>query len=314
VPNCPEHLWEPLLQSAQEHGIKIALEVGPLVRLVGQEEALNEFQVRDAAQAVYDGIGKYDSLLRYQIRDEPPRELVDNWLLVRRILAAIDPKRPAFSCFCHPDSLALVTDRAPLTEAVVDIYPHHAGTPPQTLGGFLPALETFRTSIRGNEWWAVLQAFGVPQPNSWRYPSAEELNAVTYLSLAAGAKGVFYFIYQYMPEYLWGMVAADGTPQPVYAPASQLARELQTLAPLLQTLKAADPPETVEGDARAGSFLAGDGRRVLIVASTRPDAPITASVSVQGVWTDALTDERFAAEDGMLSIPLGLGRGRVLRQ
>ena len=28
VPNCPEDLWEPLLASAQEHGIKIVLEVG----------------------------------------------------------------------------------------------------------------------------------------------------------------------------------------------------------------------------------------------------------------------------------------------
>ena len=316
VPNCPEQLWETLLQSAQEHGIKVALEVGPLVRLVSSEGAASEFEVAEAAQAVHERLGKYESLLRYQIRDEPPRDLVDNWLLVRRILAAVDPRRPAFSCFCHPDSLALVTDRAPLSEAVIDIYPHHGATPPQTLGGFLSTLETFQASIKDNDWWAVLQAFGVPDPASWRYPTAEELSAVTYLSLAAGAKGVFYFIYQYMPDYLWGMVAADGTPQPIYEPASQLAQELQQLAPLLQTLKKADSPAPAEGEARTGSFVGPEGQRVLIVASTRPDARVTAWVwlGAEGVWEDALTGEQLMTQGPSLRVPLEPGRGRVLKQ
>jgi hypothetical protein len=313
VPNCPESLWEPLLQSAQEHGVKIALEVGPLVGLVGQDIPPTESQVEQAVRQVYERIGRHDSLLRYQIRDEPPRDMVDNWLLVRRILAAVDPKHPAFSCFCHPDSLAAVAAQAKLTEAVVDIYPHMAATPPQSLGGFLPALDRFRTAMQDNRWWAVLQAFGVPPP-SWRYPSAEELRAVTYLSLAAGAKGVFYFIYQYMPDYLWGMVALDGTPQPIYAPASQLAQELQKLSPLLLSLKPSNPPPTVEGEARVGSFLDPDGRAVLIVASTRPDTDVTAAITVEGgaPWRDALTGESLPPADNTLTVSLAPGAGRVL--
>ena len=313
VPNCPEHLWEPLLQSAEEHGIKIVLEVAPLAGLVSRKELAGEADVHAAAMGVYEKIGEYDSLLRYQIRDEPPRELVPNWLLVRRILAAVDPKRPAFSCFCHPDSLRIVTDQVDLTEAVVDLYPHRAATPKQSLGSFFSAMDTFKRSIKDNDWWAVLQAFGVPPP-SWRYPTPEELRAVTYLSLAEGAKGVFYFIYQYMPDYLWGMVALDGSPQPIYATASQLAQEMQRVSPLLLALEPSDPPDEVEGDVRVGSFVDPEGNSVLIVASTRPDAQVTAAVAVDSdePWLDAISGESITPRENVLTVPLIAGGGRVL--
>ena len=312
VPNCPEALWEPLLQSAEEHGIKIVLEVGPLVGLVSQEAPADEGAAYEKARYVYDKIGKYDSLLRYQIRDEPPPEMVPNWLLARRIMAALDPQRPVFSCFCHPPSLARVTDRVALPEAVVDIYPHRGGTPPQSLGGFLGAFETFEASAKKNPMWLVLQAFAVPNPKSWRYPSAEELRAVTYLSLAGGAKGIFYFIYQYMPEYLWGMVDIEGRPRPIYEPCSTLAKELQKLAPLILSLRPAKPPPAAEGDVRVGSFVGEGERPVLIVASTRPDAEVTARVAIEGKWGDAISGETFAAADGTLIVPLAAGAGRVL--
>lgn len=312
VPNCPEHLWDAILQSAQKHGFKIVLEIGPLVSLVSSPEPLTEGEVYEVVQRVVDRIGKYDSLLRYQIRDEPPPQLVPNWLLVQRILAAVDPRRPAFSCFCGPDSLANVAGQAPLSEAVFDIYPHHPGTPPRSLGSFLPALDAFTSAAKDNTKWAVLQSFA--KPDAWRYPSAEELRAVTYLSLAAGAKGVFYFIYQTMPKHpekLEGLVYPDGKPTAMYGPAAELAKELGRLSPLLLSLKPAEPVE-VEGDARVGSFTDAKGRRVLIVASTRPDAAVTAKLKVSGSWKDALSGERFVAGDGALVVVLRAGSGRIL--
>jgi len=313
VPNCPEPLWEPLLQSAQEQGVKICLEVGPLVALVSRTEPPSETEVYATVRQVVDRIGKYESLLRYQIRDEPPPELVPNWLLVQRILAAVDPQRPAFSCFCHPDSLAQVAASTTLSEGVFDIYPHWAGTPKPSLGNFLPSLDTFQAASKGNRMWAVLQAFAITHaPNSWRYPTPEELRAVTYLSLAAGVKGVFYFIYSHIPGYLDGMVAADGTPQPIYAPTSELAQELKKLSPLLLALQPVDPPAQVEGEVRVGSFRDGEGRPVLIVASTRPDAEVSARLRVPGAWEDALSGEVFQPEGGWLTVRLGPGAGRVL--
>lgn len=315
VPNCPESLWEPLLQAAQEHGIKVVLEVRPLVHLVCRREPVLESEVYATAKRVFDKIGKYDSLLRYQVRDEPPPAMVPNWLLVQRILGAVDPKRPAFSCFCHSASLALVTSRTRLSEAVFDIYPHSVRTPAQSLGHFLSRLDQFKAAAKGNTPWAVLQTFA--KPKVWRYPSEEELRAVTYLSLAAGAKGVFYFIYQSMPnhpEKLEGLVDATGRPTPMYAPAERVARELRKLAPLVLALKPVEKPINVQGDARVGSFVDAQGHAALLVASTRPDKPVVARVGIREplAWRDTLGRESFESRDGVLAIPLEPGAGRLL--
>jgi hypothetical protein len=314
VPNCPETLWETLLQSARDHGIKIVLEIPPLASLVSQPEPLSEPEVRAAVDQVVRKIGRYDSLLRYQIRDEPPPEVMPNWLMVRRALAAADPAHPAFSCFNNPDSLARAVKAGGLADAVFDIYPQGVATPPQSLGGFVPALDAFARAADSISMWAVLQSFA--KPGAWRYPSPPELRAMTYLSLAAGAKGVLYFIYQTLPnhpERLEGLIDPEGKPTPMYAPATALAREMGKLAPLLLTLKPVACPH-FEGDARVGSFVDGKRRRVLIVASTRPDQAVSVRITVRlaSAWRDQLTDEVFAPENGVLTVPLALGAGRVL--
>ena len=315
VPNCPEELWETLLQSAREHHIKIVLEIPPLAELISQPGPLGEAEVRTAVEQVVKKIGRYDSLLRYQIRDEPPPEMMANWLLVRRVLAAVDPTRGAFSCFNDANSLARAVASGGLAEVVFDIYPHGAATPPQSLGGFLPSLDAFQSAANGVTMWAVLQSFA--KPGAWRYPSPEELRAVTYLSLAAGSKGVFYFIYQVLPEHperLEGLVEPDGKPTPMYAPATALAHELGRLSPLLLSLKRAAAPSRIEGDARVGSFVDGNRRRVLIVASVRPDQAIDVKIRLRSAaaWKDQLTGEILTPQDGVLTVPLTPGAGRVL--
>jgi len=312
VPNCPEHLWKSLLQSAQEHDLKIIPRIFRLFHLIDRPRFVSEAEVYAAAKHTVDSIGSYDSLLRYEVNDEPPQSVMDHWLLVQRILAAVDPKRPAFSCFSNPGSLGkATTGSTEISEAVFDIYPHMSSTPLQTLGNFLPTLDRFMSVVDDLPTWVVLQAFS--EPPGRRYPTAEELRAVTYLSLAAGAKGVFYFIYQYMPACPWhGMVKFDGTPLPIYATATTLAQELQKLSPLLLTLAPANPPSNIGGDVRVGSFVDGDNHPVLIVASTRPDTTVTARVDVTGNWQDALSREVFAATNGTLIVPLSPGDGRVL--
>lgn len=314
VPNCPEALWETLLQSAQRHQIKIALEVGPLVALVSREGDLSEREVYATVRRVVDKIGKYPSLMRYQVRDEPAPGMIPNWILVQRVLAAVDPARPAFSCFCQPESLSAVSSQTPLSEAVFDIYPLNQATPLQTIGGFVPAFNVFSKAAGANPKWAVIQAFGVSHAKgSWRYPTPEELRAETYLSLAGGAQGIFFFIYSHIPGYLDGMVASDGTTTPMYAPTMALAGELHRLAPLLLRLKPDAREVTVKGEAIAGGFM--DGRsQVLIVASTKPSAEQTVTITLPstGRYRDALTGESFAAQASELSVSLAAGGGRVL--
>lgn len=314
VPNCPEDLWEVLLKSADAHGIKVILEVKPLVDLV-KPEPVSKNEVRDAVKAVVDRIGSYKSLVRYQIRDEPPMSMVPNWLMVQRELALADPSRPAFSCFCHQDSLARIVEQTKLSEAVFDIYPQGLTLPQQSLGNFLPALDGYKAAARGGNMWAVLQSFA--KPNDWRYPTPEELRAMTYLSLAAGVKGIFYFLYQSMPDHpekLEGLIDPQGQPTPMYAPTAKLVEELNKLSPLVMSLVPTGVQPEVEGDTRAGSFADNVGRRILIVASTTPGEATMANVKVvpDGSWRDELTEDIFHSTDGTLELPLAPGCGRVL--
>ena len=311
VPNCPDTLWDPLLRSAEDHGIKVALEIGPLVNLVSRADKPSEEEVEAVCQAMVDRMKVYPALVRYQIRDEPPVSMVDNWILVQRILAALDPTRPSFSCFCSYDSLGYVAQKTTLSEAVYDIYPLTRNTPLQTLGSFEIVLEYFKQNSHGLPMWGVAQAFAVNGPQ-WRYPTPEELRAKTYLWLAAGAKGIYYFIYNHMPGYLDGLVSSDGTPQPLYAPTAKLAQELKQLSPMLLTLKPGDEI-SVSGDAaRVGSFLTPENKQVLIIASRTPGAAQTANVNVAGTWVDALSGAVLNSNAGVLSVELEAGGGRVL--
>ena len=314
VPNCPESLWETLLQSAQSNGIKVVLEIAPLVELVS-EKPITESEVYAAAKRVYARIGKYPSLLRYQVRDEPAPALVPNWVLVQRILAAVDPTRPAFSCFNSKESLAAVVDSTKLSEAVFDIYPIGAGAQPPTIEGFNDALDAFKEAAEDNVPWSVLQAFA--KPNAWRYPTPEELRAMTYLSLAAGAKGAFYFIYQSMPnhpEKLEGLIDPAGAPTAMYDAASTLAKELKRLSSLLLSLKPAAGGQASLADVRVGNFLDPAGRPVLIVASTQLKSSVTAQFKVESdaAWRDEITGESLTPKDSILEVSLAPGAGRVL--
>ena len=310
VPNSPMALWEPMLKSAGEHGIKVVLEIGSLAGLVSRPDPITEAEAYAAAKPVVELLSKYPALLRYQMRDEPTGDMVPNWVLLQRVMAALDPKHPVFSCFCGTDALATLAKTAPLSEAVFDIYPHNPGTPPQSLGGFLPTLDAFKQASGANPMWAVLGDFACGA--SWRYPSPEELRAVTYLSLAAGAKGAFYFIYQFMPGYLDGLVKPDGTPTPMWESTAALAREMKTLTPVLMGLKADATPAEVQGEARAGRFRDAEGKPVLIVASTKPGAAQTVTLKAEGKWKDALTGEGIEAKDGETVVGLVAGGGRVL--
>lgn len=77
------------------------------------------------------------------------------------------------------------------------------------------------------------------------------------------------------------------------------------------TLEALDAAGQVEGEVRVGSFRNAAGRPVLIVASTRPDAEVTARIPVPGEWEDVLSGEVFRPEGGWLTVRLAPGGGRV---
>lgn len=313
--NLPENLWEPALQVAQTHGLKVIFDIGQLVQMVSGPKPVIEQDVFTVVKRVTDKIGKYESLLRYQIRDEPPPDMIPNWLVVQRVLAAVDPKHPAFSCFADAGSLMNLASQTQLSEFVYDIYPQFENTPPQTINDyFLTALNVYSSIATGHDSWIVLQTFS--SKGRWRLPSVEEVRCMTYMSLAKGVKGAYYFIYQTMPkrpDLAAGLVDPEGKSTPLYDATSVLAKELGKLAPLIKSLTPATPVPNIAGEAIAGRFADKDGQSVIIVASKRPDIAVTARVrGIATGYEDALTGEKLQSKGGILDVPLGPGCGRVL--
>jgi hypothetical protein len=315
VPNCPRDLWETLLASAQKNDIKVALEVGPLEAMVTRSPEPTDAEVEAAVSEMKNLIGKYSSLLSYQVCDEIGMNAVGPWLRVKRAIEKVDPEHPIFCCFNDSAVLNETTKRESLVQALYDIYPIYVGSKEQSIGDFMKALDFFTEASRTANQWQVLQSFA--KPGVWRYPTSEELRSMTYLSLANGAKGMFYFLYQTMPKHwekLEGLVDAAGKPTPCYTTATALAKEMKKLSPLLLSLKNDGKKLSINGDARVGSFTDSRGNRVLIVASTTPGSEVKARVQIEekARWKDALTGESFTSENGTLEVPLGPGCGRVL--
>jgi hypothetical protein len=337
VPNCPEELWEELLQSAQDVGLRIILEIGSLVSFINQPDPVEESAVRAEVMRVYNKIGRYPSLFRYQIRDEPEERMIPNWIRVNQVLREFEPARGGFSCFCSPEFIPSAARGFSMTEVVFDLYPHFIDVSRQSLGNFLSALDLFKQAAGTIPKWAVLQSFA--KPEWWRYPTPEELRAVTYLSLAAGVKGLFYFIYQSMPDHpeqLRGLVESDGRPTEIYNEVMSLVREVRKISALVADLEPCIVseksgldirtcsfqeqgrevfiPNAIKGDVEAGTYRDSAGNRVLILAGRRPDRPIRVQISDgegRG-WKDVLTGEVFHPKNGSVTVSLAPGSGCVL--
>ena len=329
VTNCPEALWPALLESADKHDIRIVLDVLAVKSLIDQEGPFDEEKARAEVHRVVEAAGRYPSLLRYQTRDEPTVAMIPNWARVNRLVGEADPAHPAFSCFCSPDAMKQAIGQARPEEIVFDIYPQLRDTPAQNLGDFVPTLDRFTEEAGQSTRWVVLQSFA--KPGMWRYPTAEELRAEVYLSLVAGARGVFLFIYQCLPhhpEQLEGLVTPYGAPTPLAEAATALARELRTLSSLLLTLQPSTdtakwsentrsedaPPDDAGKDFRLTAWTDPEGRDVLIIASLRLDRPVPIRIDKTGAtaWHDALTEERIMPADESISFVLSAGHGRIL--
>jgi hypothetical protein len=70
----------------------------------------------------------------------------------------------------------------------------------------------------------------------WRVPNANELRFLTTTTLAYGAQGIGYFLYQTNTPNSGGLVNADGTTTAVYANLTPLNREFENVATQLRSL------------------------------------------------------------------------------
>lgn len=183
---------------------------------------------------------------------------------------------------------------------MLDWYP----VPHRALDSVADQLDAARAAApAGKPLWMVVQAFDwreEPQrnpdkPRVGRFPEAEEIRFMTYLSVMHGAEGIFFFRLRHPdgrlltdePE-LWNRVA-------------KTARELAALAPVWVGGKPAPLPFPSDPDGPEARCWSYGGRRYVVLANRSAEVPAAVAASVLGGTWRALFEDRRDPSDSLIN-------------
>jgi hypothetical protein len=283
--------------------------------------------VADAATAqrviepLVDRIANHPSLKGYMIADEPSLRQRDKVRLAIEAFRARDPQRPAFPVLIGLERGDVIFQESRPDVMLIDVYPvaWPSGLCEFTLSGFgYPQLDFVgyvRTLTRDKPvdvpLWIILQThrWGDGTRGSLREPTVEEVRLQTWLSIAEGARGIFWFTYDTQQ----GWRGLPDNP-PVYDEVEALARRIGSLRGTLSNVQKSADQFVVTGGPRAhvGTLSSVDGSTLYAAVANRDcHRPTWLSVSAgdragsirdveSGKTFRTGTPTRFAPGDGRL--------------
>lgn len=311
-----------LLDAARRHGIRVIVHLDEVNGFLWNPASFESRDwVREFRQAV-DGVRRHPATLGYYLVDEPSPtpENRARIALAKRVVEALDPGHPGFSC--------LLGDYAELFREVgyhvllVDIYPV-TGAPltGAPLEGYVAAVDRAREVAGERPLWVIPQCFGFGKPTPRAIPAPNEVRLMVWEAIAHGAKGIVYFIYQsttgVQGEWLQGIVDMDLRPMDHrYAEVRAVNAAVRRLAPTLLRLRWR-PNDLARCDSPSidvQAFRHADGGDYLCVVNRDTRAPALASLRLPpGVLArDAATGAPLGS-DGVAQVDLGPGEGKLLR-
>ena len=320
---------------AGKHGIRI---IPSLSSLAHGRLPIDEREAARIIEQKIASVRRHPALLAYYVSDEPQRgqhEMAARVDLMHRILEGLDPVHPPISCLIGIENIAHYYTLLKPPVFFIDIYPLLPKAGP---GDFRRMYYTqwdlteYVNLARGNlkddrPLWTVLQAHNFDR---WlRRPTPVEVRSQIGLSLAYGAKGILFFLYQPLAEMI-GLLDYDFKPTPNYEEAGRVCARVQRLAPLLLRLRALEPVVRISGEpanphfARVtGTFRGPESALFLIVANTYVEGESEVILTFEepmlkvGALVDVETDDRIpvnAADDRFVA-KLGMRPGdfRIFR-
>jgi hypothetical protein len=251
VPNTPPNHHKPLLDAAQKHNLKLIIELnldgGDIGHMIRGAKPLDMAEVQKILDRDLAPIKNHPALWKIQLLDEPAvGEPFQRYAKVAEALRTYDGNHDAFCCLSGVGAVESFCKITGSRVAAWDFYPVGGDTKPGDQS-FLKA--TAEASTTANQQalkasattYAVLQAF--TQTNTVRFPSPAEIRCMTYLSLATGSRGIFWFIYgtQHLdPEHkllMAGLTDRDNKqPRDRWNEIAKLTKEISALAPTLNRL------------------------------------------------------------------------------
>jgi len=203
VPNTPPNHHKPLLDAAEKHHLKLIIELGldggDIGHMIRRTKPLEMGKVHEIFETTLRPIMDHPALWKVQLLDEPPAgEPVQRYAKIADALREFDPKHAPFCCLAGVRGVGDFAKTTKSDLAAWDFYPinvKHATGDPAPIKSLLKAAENANKQARdaNANTWAVLQTFAITGRE--RFPTPAEARAMTWLSLASGSRGVFWFLY-----------------------------------------------------------------------------------------------------------------------
>ncbi len=216
--------------------------------------------------AAMDSVVDNDCVFSWWIQDEPGASapvvemMADAYMYIR----THDANRPAYTCLNNPNAYEV---SAPQTDIVsADVYP--IGRSPLTV--IADTLDHARDVIPGHVMYFIGQVW--PWPNGPLVTPAQH-RCMTYLALAHGARGLFWYSFRDPDWYL-----PEGNPD-LWAEMKRVNDELIALEPALLTANVAQAVVAGEGG-EVHVALKRVGDELTVIAVNPGDEPVSASIDV----------------------------------
>lgn len=281
VPNTQPNHHKVLLDAAAQNGVKLIVELdkngGELGQMVRGGEPVSD----ESLKAVFEGklkpILKHPALLGVQLLDEPAGGSYDRYLKVETALKGYAPKLLPFCCLAGVGNVEGFLEQAKPPVAAFDCYPvsvHNPVGDPKPMLGFEGA--ALQASLAGLKHqtpvWAVVQVHSITGIH--RFPTPAEIRCMSYLSLAVGCKGIYWFLYQTefwdkaRNEVMGGLVDENFKGDERWVEVGKLAREIRKLVPTLQQLQLNTNAAVAVTNAQAHVLSDGAGRVYVFAVNT----------------------------------------------
>lgn len=294
VPNTQPNHYKPLLDGAGASGVKLIIELdregAELGKMVRGDLPLSDETIRASLDTKLKPIVTHPALWGVQLLDEPPMGTYDRYATVAKALEAYAPRLLPFCCLIGNGPVASFCEKTKPDVVAFDCYPIGAaariGDPAPMLGynGVANAACTSALPYRVPVW-AVLQVHSITGIH--RFPTPAEIRCMTYLALANGCKGVWWFLYQTeywnkdRNEFMYGLVDRSFKGDARWEEIGKLTKEISRLAPALLELDLA-PEVSVASDGIAHVLKDRQGRSYVFAVNT--DTVSARKVTVRLDW------------------------------
>ena len=332
IPNSPPPHHKIVLDTAHKHGLKVILELdldgGEPGHMIRGSIPLDEAKVRAFLEKNLGPIKDHPALWRVQLIDEPTD--FEKFGRIAAIARAYDPESHPFCCLIGNVDGGAFLRHSKSDVIAFDVYPYGPKDKPGDAG---PLKHFTGFAERFADWaeaadppadaWAVMQCHEIT--GGLRFPTEAEVRAMTYTALAAGHRGIFWFLYQTerlnKDQVMSGLVDRDFRPRPLWKFLPSLIAEIEPITPTLSNLR---PERLAKFEVTDGVAYALRDRdtRTLYLFVLNPDTlkPRTAHVTMplrNGEITplpeEEALDVRGIAGTIEWNVPLPAGGGKLFR-